>query len=225
MSLAGDNFSVGMYQFVPSLLAYPQFDDLGYSPQNALVVLVGYNLLVCEFQFVPSQLTCPDLDVTRVLVSDMILPDHGRVILFAPACRWVCTVVAPMECPFLSCPDVLFWKPRWICVCLFDGWSTWFRPAFLDLAPFKLWVLEGGAVVDFLSHSSEGFGLSIWQTKGKGKKERLGFSGPSAFWFEQTSFILKLVPGFSGAGSLTSSPSSVQQPWQRSLQPRLATSS
>ena len=61
MSPAGDNFSVGMFQFVPSLLVYPQFDDLGNSLENALVQPDGYNLSVGEFQCVPSLLTCPNL--------------------------------------------------------------------------------------------------------------------------------------------------------------------
>ena len=69
MSPAGDNF-----QSVPSLLAYHQFDDLGDSPQNALVQPDGYNLSVGEFQYVPSLLTWPNLVDLMVHFLDMMMP-------------------------------------------------------------------------------------------------------------------------------------------------------
>ena len=74
MSPIGGNFSVGMFQSVPSLLAYPQFDDLGNSPENALVQPDGYNLSVGEFQYVPSLLTCPNLVDLMVHFLDMMMP-------------------------------------------------------------------------------------------------------------------------------------------------------
>ena len=65
-----------------------------------------------------------------------------------------------------------------------------------------LFALACGAAVDFPFDSSEGFRLSVWQTKGKEKKERLVFFGLPAFWFSQASFIVKLVPGFSGVAAI-----------------------
>ena len=50
MSHAGDNFSVGMFQFV------------------------GYNLSVGEFKYVPSLLTCPNLVDLMVHFLDMMMP-------------------------------------------------------------------------------------------------------------------------------------------------------
>ena len=74
MSPAGDNFSVGMFRFVPSQLVYPQFDDLGNSPENSLVQPDGYNLFVSEFKCVPSLLTCPNPVDLMVHFLDMMMP-------------------------------------------------------------------------------------------------------------------------------------------------------
>ena len=74
MSPAGDNFSVGMFQFVPSLLVYPQFDDLGNSLENSLVQPDCYNLSVGEFKYVPSLLTCPNPVDLMVHFLDMMMP-------------------------------------------------------------------------------------------------------------------------------------------------------
>ena len=49
--------------------------------------------------------------------------------------------------------------------------------------------------------SALGSSQSLWRTKGKGKKERLGLSEPPAICFSHASFILMLVLGFSGAAA------------------------
>ena len=86
MSPDGDIFSVGTFQFVPSLLVYLQFDDLGNSLQNALVQPVGYNLSVGEFQYVPSLLTCPNLVDLKVHFLDMMMPARRSLCLYFCSC-------------------------------------------------------------------------------------------------------------------------------------------
>ena len=88
MSPAGDNFSVGMFQFVPSLLVYTQFDDFGNSPENSLVQPDGYNLSVGEFKYVPSLLTCRNPVDLMVHFLDMMM------LAALASCLYFCSCVS-----------------------------------------------------------------------------------------------------------------------------------
>ena len=158
MSLVCDKLSVGKYQLALSLLACTQFDVLGYSLKDSLVVPNGYILSVGEFQFVPSLLTCPNLDGLLKFYFDMTMP--ALMVVVSMCLLWRVFGFAPMLHP---------WRAG-----LFDG----LLERVLGLAPLLL---------PWFAGNIDGFS-NISALEGKGKKERDVVLYFSDFCFSQASF-------------------------------------